>query len=225
VVPKDTVPIPASLPSPTFLGLSDGQVTAILQNNSDYNNFASQQRQQIVQAQIQIVSETAKDPLDPITIGNLYAGIETTCRALRDRASTSQQQNIAVLTDAQKAKLSVLNDALKLAPTITEAESGNLLGSVGSPPYSFVTASLVITSYLYPVGYSGVSGCTLSFPVNTIQVYQPAMAPTGSSQPGVSELTTPPVGTNEPVNQWFHRDDLYRSGGFQKLIKPQTKVQ
>jgi len=30
--------------------------------------------------------------------------------------------NISVLTDPQKVKLNVLNDALKLAPTISEAQ-------------------------------------------------------------------------------------------------------
>src|SRR6266566_99027 len=118
-----------------FLGLTDSQLSAILQNNKNYNTFAFQQQQTIQHAQSQIAAEIAKDPLDPTTIGNLYAGIETTCRALRDKAASSQQLNISVLTDPQKVNLNVLNDALKLAPTISEAQSGNLLESAGIPRF------------------------------------------------------------------------------------------
>src|ERR1700730_13616021 len=114
-----------------FLGLTDSQSTAIFQNNNDYEKFTFQQQQQIQQAQFQIAIETAKAQLDPMAIGTLYAQIETTCRSFRDKAAAVQQQNIAVLTDAQKAKLNVLSDAIKLSPTISEAESANLLGLAG----------------------------------------------------------------------------------------------
>src|SRR5260370_19310624 len=116
-----------------FLGITDDQLNTILQNNKSYNEFSSQQQQMIQQAQSQIAMETAKDPLDPMTISNLYASIETTCRALRDKASISQQQNISVLTDVQKAKLNTLSDAIKLIPQIYDAQSENLLESTGAP--------------------------------------------------------------------------------------------
>src|SRR5262245_4252312 len=112
-----------------FLGLTDSQVSAILQNNSDFNTFYSQQQRQIQNAQSQIAVETAKEQLDPMALGTLYAGIESACLELRDRAASSQKQNISILTDAQKARLNTLNDAMKLFPTISEAQSANLLGS------------------------------------------------------------------------------------------------
>ena len=104
-----TLPPQQALPQVRqFLGLTDSQVTTILQNNNDYNAFSFQQQQQIRNAQSQIAVETAKDPLDPMALGTLYAGIESACRELRDRAATSQKQNISILTDAQKTKLNVL---------------------------------------------------------------------------------------------------------------------
>src|SRR5438128_1706327 len=109
-----------------FLALSDSQVTTILQNNNDYNTFSFQQQRVIQNAQSQIAVETAKDPLDPMAIGTLYAGIESACRDLRDKASTAQRQNISILTDAQKGKLNMLNDAMKLIPITSEAQSANL---------------------------------------------------------------------------------------------------
>ena len=94
--------------------------------------------------------EIAKEQIDPMAAGTLYAGIESACRDLRDRAASAQKQNVPVLTDAQKAKLNALNDAMKL----------NLLGSVGSPPYFFTTGS----SFTGVAGFiSGVSGCGSPF--------------------------------------------------------------
>ncbi len=154
-----------------FLGLTDTQVTAIFQNNSDYEKFTFQQQQQIQQAQFQIAAETAQAQLDPMAIGTLYAQIETTCRSLRDKAAAAQQQNIAVLTDAQKAKLNVLSDAIKLSPTISEAESANLLGLAGAPQFLFNTGSfsgVVLGGVTGGFLLGGASGCGSPFPGNII---------------------------------------------------------
>ena len=162
-----TLPLPQQPLSQVrqFLGLTDDQVNTILKNNNDYNTFSFQQQRQIQNAQSQIAVEIAKEQIDPMAVGTLYAGIESACRELRDRAATSQKQNISVLTDAQKAKLNVLNDAMKLAPTISEAQSGNLLGSVGSPPYAFTTGSSLTGVAVFN---SGVSGCGSPFPGNIV---------------------------------------------------------
>jgi hypothetical protein len=149
-----------------FLGLTDSQVTTILQNNSDYNAFSFQQQRQIQNAQAQIARETAQDQLDPMALGILYAGIEGACRDLRDAAATSQRQNLSILTDAQKAKLNVLNDALKLAPIISEAQSGNLLGSTNSPPFAFSAFSSGIISGV--LGFPPAPGCASPVPSNII---------------------------------------------------------
>jgi hypothetical protein len=154
-----------------FLSLTDDQVRAILQNNSDYDTFSFQQQQQIQQARFQIAMETAKDQLDPMALGIMYAGIETSCRGLRDKLAATQRQNFSVLTDAQKVKLNMLNDAIKLAPTISEAQSANLLGSSGSIPFSFTTVGNSIIGGFsggFPLG--GVSGCASPFPGNIIPV-------------------------------------------------------
>src|SRR5882762_2616829 len=139
-----------------FLSLTDSQVTAILQNNQAYNEFSFQQQQAIQHAQSQIAIETAQDPLDPIALGTLYAGIESACRDLRSKAASSQTQNISILADAQKAKLNMLNDAMKMAPIISEAQSGNLLGSTNAPPFIFTAfSSGSFTSF----GFPPVPGC------------------------------------------------------------------
>src|SRR5260370_25889138 len=140
------------------LGLTDAQAAEIRQNNNDYNTFSFAQQRLIQNAQYEISIQTAKDQLDPLAIGTLYAGIESACRDLRDKSVVAQQQNIAILTDAQKVKLNLLSDAMKLAPTIFEAQSSNLLGSPGSPQFTFNG------SFLFGVvGFPQPSGCA-SFP-------------------------------------------------------------
>ena len=192
-----------------FLALTDSQLAAIVQNNSDYNSFSSQQQRQIRNAQTQIAVETTKDSLDPMAIGALYAGIESACRDLRNKAAATQKQNISILTDAQKAKLNTLNDAMKLAPVISEAQSGKLLGSAGSPPF---TIGPFFDELLGPVNFlpfalsssllSTVPGCG----VNGIPT---AAFRSGdfSSVPSVNGNTTQPGGNPkawpDPLNGLF----------------------
>jgi hypothetical protein len=145
-----------------FLSLTDSQVSAIVQNNNDYNTFSFQQQQTIQHAQAQIAVETAKDQLDPVAIGTLYAGIESACRDLRNKAASSQTQNVSILTDAQKAKLNMLNDAMKLVPTISEAQSGNLLPSPNAPPFAFSAFSSGIIAGV--LGFPSVPGCNVNIP-------------------------------------------------------------
>jgi hypothetical protein len=193
-----------------FLGLTDSQVTAILQNNQAYNEFSFQQLQAIQHAQTQIAVETAQDPLDPIALGTLYAGIESACRDLRSKAASSQTQNISVLTDAQKAKLNMLNDALKLAPIISEAQSGNLLGSTNSPP--FIVGAFSSGSFTSVIGFPSLPGCGVNgVSGGVLGGFLPPPAPS-PTQPGVGELsTTAPA--NRTVNHWFDRTDFVRVPG------------
>jgi len=169
-----------------FLGLTDDQVKAILQNNNDYNTFASQQQRQIQDASSQIHVETAKDQLDSLALGTLYAGIETSCRALLEKASTSQQQNVSLLTDSQKVKLNALNDAINLASIISAAQSGNLLGSAASPPSSFISPSVPVTQHIYPVAYSGFAGCGLNIIYGSIFGAILPPSPASLTQPAAS---------------------------------------
>jgi hypothetical protein len=194
-----------------FLGLTDSQVTAILQNNQAYNEFSFQQRQAIQHAQTQIAVETAQDQLDPVAIGTLYAGIESACRDLRSKATAVQQQNVSILTDPQKTKLNMLNDAMKLAPIISEAQSGNLLGSTNSPPFIFGAFSS--GSFTSLIGFPSVPGCASPFPSNIIPVIGPI--PTGTSQPGTVGQSTTPAPANRTVNKL--------SGDFGPGSLPQTK--
>jgi hypothetical protein len=134
-----------------FLQLSDAQVRSISTNNDAYNRWSFEKQGRIQQVQAEIAAETAKENLDPMAIGIRYAEIEAICRDMTDQASTYQKKNATVLTDAQNLKLNVLEEAMKLAPVIAEAQSGNLLGSFQYAPPFFTSSS----------GSSTVSGIAL----------------------------------------------------------------
>src|ERR1043165_4086346 len=129
-----------------FLQLSDSQLQTILTNNDSYNQFASSKQNRLSQLTTEIAAETAKDPLDPMALGIRYAEIETTCREMKNQVVTYQKRNTDILTDQQRAKLQVLQDAIKLAPVISDAQSGNLIGTFNYAPLFFTSTSGGITT-------------------------------------------------------------------------------
>ena len=153
--------IPGPNPQPPFqqvkayLELTDAQVTQIVLNLDDYTRLAAQRQQRVFQVQTEIQQETAKSPLDPAALGIRYAEVESICRNVRDEGTAAQNRNLAVLTDAQKAKLKVLEDASKLFPIVNEAQNAGLLAPAG--PYSTIIGSPWFNSaaFVTPVLLSG----------------------------------------------------------------------
>lgn len=129
-----------------YLDLSDTQVQSILQNNNTYNQFSQEKQARLRQVQVDIAAQTAASPLDPMALGQSYAEVETICRQLRERATEVQKNNATLLTDAQRAKLQTLQDALKLLPVISEARSGGLMVSSTSAPSVLVGTALGVYS-------------------------------------------------------------------------------
>lgn len=129
-----------------FLQLTDVQLTTILMNNNDYNRWSMDKQNRIRQVQSEIADEMAKEDLDPGAIGIRYAEIEAICRDMAAHAADSRTKNVQVLTDPQRTKLKVLEDAMKLQPTIAQAQSGNLLGSPNVAPAAFAGVGLGIVT-------------------------------------------------------------------------------
>jgi hypothetical protein len=151
-----------------------------------------------------------------MAIGTLYAGVESACRQLRESAANSQKANISILTEAQKAKLNTLNDAIKLAPVISEAQFGNLLGTQASTILAFNGVYSGIFSGTIP-GVTGSpsdillgvprflpsAGCASPFPSNIIPVGRIFGAPPGT--PDFVGRNTAPAQVSPEVNMWFDR--------------------
>jgi hypothetical protein len=148
---------PPYLQVKAYLAFTDAQVSQIVLNLNDYGQLASQRQERIFQVQSEIQQETAKNPLDPVALGIRYAEIEAICRNVKDEAAAAQKRNLALLTDAQVVKLKALEDALKLAPIINEAQQAGLLAPPGPYGYRLISGSFFVAN---PYSVNGtVSGC------------------------------------------------------------------
>jgi hypothetical protein len=172
-----------------FLQLTDAQIRTILSNNDDYNRWSAEKQMRIRQVQTEIVQETAKQVLEPNALGMRYAEIETICREMKERLEADRNRNLATLNMEQRAKLKVLEDAMKLAPAISQAQYGNLLGG-------FTYAPPVLTSSGNRIGIGGVIGgivgggvfgCYSPFPVGVGGVGDFTFTPGQAAQPRQSQ--------------------------------------
>ena len=110
-----------------LLGLTDDQVSRMVQAQTENALFEDGKQRRIFQVNAEIDQETAKASLDAMALGVRYLELEVICREVRDAAAAIPKENLALLTDGQKAKLKVLEDAVNLAPTISQAQSLQLL--------------------------------------------------------------------------------------------------
>jgi hypothetical protein len=152
-----------------FLQLSDSQLQTILSNNDEYNRWSFEKQTRMQQVRSEIAEETAKENLDPMALGLRYTEVEVICRELKNQATTNQQKNRGILTEPQKAKLKVLEDAIKLAPVIAEAQYGNLIGGSTSASYGFTNISLgsgraLIGGIIFPA-----NGCYVPIPTAIVR--------------------------------------------------------
>jgi hypothetical protein len=142
-----------------YLGLTDALAASITKLNSDYTSFNMQKQSRIAQVQRELVVETAKDQLDPMALGLRYVELETIRRELNDQLKKTRTAAVALLNDAQKLKLKALEDAMKLQPTITQAQCENLLDQMPFPG-NIIPASR-ITPVIRTGDFSGVIGGVL----------------------------------------------------------------
>lgn len=76
---------------------------------------------------------------------------------MKAQAAVFLKKNVDSLTAPQKAKLQALQDAIKLAPVISDAQSGNLLATSGFFPQYFSSSgngNFLITGLI-----GSASGC------------------------------------------------------------------
>jgi hypothetical protein len=161
-----------------YLSLTSSQVRTIVENNNAFNQFSSDKQTRISQVQAEIAQVTQASPIDPMGLGVRYAEIEEICRELRMNATQSQQQNRAILTDAQKVKLQALQDAINLMPVISEDQLDNLLASNTAQTASFTTS---FAGFLLGTPVSGTGpGCIApgnTLPVVTVPIPAPTAKP------------------------------------------------
>jgi hypothetical protein len=135
------VPTPTPVPSPMppvrfpaalrlYLELSDTQVDNIIFLNNEYQRWAQARRRRMNQVQQELNDALAREPLDPMAIGLAMAEIEATQRQLRAELDRTRTKIRAVLNEKQQAKLTALEEVIKLWPIYSEAVGVNLLEPV-----------------------------------------------------------------------------------------------
>lgn len=110
-----------------YLSLSPEQVSKLSANIREYSTWLDGKQERIASLRVEIAVETARDTPGAAELGWRYAEIAVTCRALFGEQRQLQARNVALLNEAQKAKLKALQDALRLYPIIVQAQSASLL--------------------------------------------------------------------------------------------------
>jgi Spy/CpxP family protein refolding chaperone len=111
----------------TFLGLSDTQIAALRQVRTDVIEQTKPNRQQNTEKARALREEMAKANPDANTVGRLMTELKQAREQGRDTQAQVREKSLAVLTDAQKAKLKALEDAAALQTAVREARMSGLI--------------------------------------------------------------------------------------------------
>ena len=133
-----------------FLELTDAQYAQIFQNINQYQRTMSSYQQRVFELQRDIAIETARENPSASELGTRYVEVEINCRLMNEEAAKLRTRNQALLTTAQKTKLQVLIDAIKLMPLVSQAQQASLLEPVSVLPVGIGSTGGSIGSFILP---------------------------------------------------------------------------
>lgn len=148
-----------------YLQLTDAQYVKLLDNQTQYQRIVSNHQRRMGQLQNEIGIETARERPDPTELGTRYAEIEMICRQVGNEAKQLRTQNLSLLTEPQKTRLKALEDALKLMPIVSQAQSASLLE--GPVPFGSVPTWVERSGdFAPPIGgrIDGIAGGPFFYP-------------------------------------------------------------
>jgi len=140
-----------------YLELTDAQQQQIVQANLGFQVFSLQKQRRSAQVQLEIAAETAKPDLDPMALGLRYRELEAIRREMSAEQARAVQTVQGILTTAQRQKLSVLQEALRMQSTACDAVNWNLMTYPVVEP-QWVDQPNVISRILIPQSIMG-GGC------------------------------------------------------------------
>ena len=117
----------------TYLGLSADQVTKLKDAMKARAEANRPVLEQIREKQQQIAEEMKKDNPNPSVVGQLMVEVKKLRDSIRDKVDDPNPAALAILTDAQKAKLKELEAVQKLVPAVHQAEITGLLARPEQP--------------------------------------------------------------------------------------------
>lgn len=107
----------------SYLDLTSGQLDAILEINRPHWAVADELYRSREELREMIFTETARSPLRPAELGRLHVDWEIGRRKLLDAERTSNEASRMLLTEAQLARLKLLEDLTALRPAMDQAIS------------------------------------------------------------------------------------------------------
>ena len=148
-----------------YLEITPEQSRRFNENEAEFTRWSFDKIRRVAQVRSEISQETSKPQLDPFAIGVRYVEVEAICRQGREQLDELRRKNVGILNTAQRAKLSVLNEALKLLPVIREAQGRNLLEGEALSPIDSIGGLITggIGSSSFPL-----TGCDNPFPGSII---------------------------------------------------------
>jgi hypothetical protein len=136
-LPGVLFPVPESVR--TYLGLTEAQAARITALNAQYGAFARTKQLRRLQVEQEIVLEREKPVLDAMALGLRYVELEVMRREVAGERKKTVAAVRALLTEAQRAKVAVLEQALRDYDTACAAAGWNLLEA----PLTWVGATKV----------------------------------------------------------------------------------
>lgn len=110
-----------------YLDLKADQLLALAQVKIEWQAYLAAKTRRVAQVESEISQITHADMVDAPALGVRYAELEAICREARETDSSLQKKARKTLTDAQRTKLAVLEQAYALLPVIGEADDALLL--------------------------------------------------------------------------------------------------
>jgi Spy/CpxP family protein refolding chaperone len=117
----------------TFLNLTTGQLQSLEQVQQQKNQAVQSIYQQINQKQTQLNAQLTSNSPDPTQIGQLTIDIRALQQQVQQAGKPFRQPALAVLTQDQANKLAMLEQALLLQSTASQAVSLNLIDPQTGP--------------------------------------------------------------------------------------------
>lgn len=145
--PGDAAPIRLWPQIGRYLELTPQQVLELVQIQAEWGRFLAAKSRRVAQVESELRDETLAEVLDPLALGLRYLELEAICRESRDMDRKLHERARTLMTEPQRAKLAVLEQAYRLLPVIVEADGAKL---VDAPLPGLNVTALGLPAETYP---------------------------------------------------------------------------
>lgn len=121
------MPLPVPVRLAKFLDLTRDQILEIGRLQLEWQRYIASKTRRVAQVERELREVTLAPTVDPSALGVRYMELEAICREARDTEARIRERARQVLTEAQRAKLGVLEEAYRLLPYIAEADALHLV--------------------------------------------------------------------------------------------------